>query len=127
MSEKRRRYTAKQKVKILRDFLENDVSASEIAERYGIHPSHILRWQKLLFEGAVQTFPTGTAKKQANERRKRQQLQDKLKRAQELVIELTLENLRLPKSGSAASGCPTATMGKSLVPSGWHRGRWKRS
>ena len=55
-SRKTKRYTAKQKVEILREHLENQVRASEIAGRYGVHPSQILRWKKQLFEGGVEIF-----------------------------------------------------------------------
>ena len=96
---RRRRYTAKQKVEILREFLENDVSASEIAERYGIHPSQILRWKKRLFEGAVDIFSTDPQKQQTEQRRERAHLQEKLKKAQEVITELTVENLELRKNG----------------------------
>jgi len=43
---RRNRYTAKQKIEILREHLENRVPVSKLAERYGVHPSQIARWKK---------------------------------------------------------------------------------
>ena len=97
-SKKRKRYTAKQKVEILREHLENQVPASEIAERYGVHPSQILRWKKQLFEGGVEIFSRSHRRSTAPEKRKQKQLSDKLKKAQEVITELTTENLELRKN-----------------------------
>ena len=46
---KRVTYTAEGKVKILREHLENQVSISELSERYRIHPNMIYKWKKELF------------------------------------------------------------------------------
>lgn len=40
----RKRYSAEQKVKIVREHLVNRVPVSELAERYGIHPNLIHKW-----------------------------------------------------------------------------------
>ena len=39
-------YTAEGKVKILREHLENQVSISELSERYRIHPNMTYKWKK---------------------------------------------------------------------------------
>ena len=56
MKNHRRKISAEQKVKILRELLDNDVSITDLAEKYGIHPNVISRWKKELFEGAVGIF-----------------------------------------------------------------------
>ncbi len=43
---KRVTYTAEGKVKILREHLENQVSISELSERYRIHPNMTYKWKK---------------------------------------------------------------------------------
>ena len=53
---KRKRYTAEEKMKILREVLEDGKSISNVAEAYGIHPNNILNWRKQLFEGGIQAF-----------------------------------------------------------------------
>ncbi len=53
---KKKRFTAEKKVEILREFLENRVSVSDLAEKYGVHPNSIHQWKKQLFEGAAATL-----------------------------------------------------------------------
>jgi len=60
----RRQYSAKQKVEILREHLENQVTISEIAERYGIHPNMLHKRKMQLFENASEYF--GRSGKQQN-------------------------------------------------------------
>lgn len=97
----RKRYSAEQKVKIVREHLVNRVPVSELAERYGIHPNLIHKWQKLLFEGATEIFDTKrgpeakpTAAQQARERR----LESRLQERESLISDLLLDNVRLKKS-----------------------------
>lgn len=54
----RKKYSAEQKVKIVREYLVNRVPVSQLAARYGINPSMIHKWQKQLFEWTVKTFET---------------------------------------------------------------------
>jgi len=95
---KRKRYTAEEKVKILREVLEDGKSISLAAEQYGIHPNNILKWRKQLFEGGVQTFQikrtdiSGKA-----EERKITSLEDKIKQKDEVIAELAEELLALKK------------------------------
>ena len=91
--------TAAQKVAILREHLENRLSISETAERYGIHPSLVLRWKKQLFEQGAEIFER-SGRKAKLAARKEQQLRDRLKAAQEVITELATENLELRKNFS---------------------------
>ena len=54
---RRKKYTAEMKVKIVREHLENQVSISELSERFGVHPNMIHKWKKDLFEenGIIRT------------------------------------------------------------------------
>ena len=56
MKNHRRKISPELKVMILREHLENDVSITDLAEKYKIHPNLIGRWKKELFEGAVAIF-----------------------------------------------------------------------
>jgi len=53
---KRKRYTAEEKVKILREVLEDGKPISQVADKYGLHPNNIFNWRKQLFETGIQTF-----------------------------------------------------------------------
>lgn len=94
----RKKYTAEQKVKIVREHLVNKVPVSELAARYGINPTLIHNWQKQLFEGALETFKTKrgpqagpTAKQQAREEKQDARLRER----ESLISDLLLDNLRL--------------------------------
>lgn len=41
--QQRKHYTAEQKVMILREFLENNVPISQLAEKYQVHPNDIYK------------------------------------------------------------------------------------
>jgi len=38
---KRKKYTAEEKIKILREVLEEGKSISQVADKYGLHPNNI--------------------------------------------------------------------------------------
>jgi transposase-like protein len=97
MSE-RKRYTAEEKMKILREILEDGKSISTVAESYGLHPNNIFNWRKQLFEGGVQTFQRRRADiSDKAEDRKATALESKLKQKDEVIAELAAENLALKK------------------------------
>jgi len=50
---KKKRFAPEKKVEILREFLENRVSVSDLSEKYGVHSNNIHQWKKQLFEGAA--------------------------------------------------------------------------
>lgn len=93
---KKRRFTAEKKVEILREYLENQVSVSELAERYDITPSQIYQWKKQLFEGALQTFKPG--KKATNQDRELKSLKETLADRDSVISEIISENIRLKKN-----------------------------
>ena len=94
----KKRFTAEKKVEILREFLENRVSVSDLAEKYGVHPNSIHQWKKQLFEGAAAVLDP------KRERLKERQTANLLKYHQrkeaalnEVIAELTQDNLKLKK------------------------------
>jgi len=95
---KRKRYTAEEKAKLLREVLENGKTVSEVAEAYQVHPNNIMKWRKQLLEEGKQTFQTkrsdisGKAKE-----RKIAALEDKIKHKDEVIAELAQELLELKK------------------------------
>jgi transposase-like protein len=97
----RKRYSAEQKVQILREHLDNRVSVSDLAEKHDLHPSVIRNWKKELFEGALQTF-SGKHKNGRNKKSKETQLQAKIASMQEVITELTTENVKLRKKSLGA-------------------------
>ncbi len=92
----RKRYSSEQKVSILREHIEKNLSIAEICDKYRIHPNQFYRWKKQLFESAVETFSTKRSKDKNNKRINR--LEEILKNRNEVIAELMEENLKLKKA-----------------------------
>ena len=92
-----KRYRPGQKVEILRELLENQVSVSELSKRYGVSSGVIYRWKKQLFQGAIEIF-----KQKGRVGRvmatKVEKLEEKVKQRDELISEIVADNIRLKKS-----------------------------
>ena len=93
----RKRYSATQKVEILREHLENQVPISDLARRYGVHPNLLHKWKKQLFEGAVESFGTKPQKHGQGQSVRVSQLEEKLKEKDSLIAEIMADNIRLKK------------------------------
>jgi transposase len=98
---KRKRYTAEEKVKILREIQENGKSISQVAEENGIHPNNIFKWRKQHLEMGVHGFKT-TRKDISTKAKDRKiaALEDKIKHKDEIIAELAGELLELKKNYS---------------------------
>ena len=94
MSGKRRRWSAEEKLRIVLAGLQNDIEVSELCRREGINPTQYYGWKKQqLFGSASKVFTNGTEKPSAKERR----LTSELRRAKDVIAEITAENLDLKK------------------------------
>ena len=95
---KRKRYTAEEKIKILREVLEDGKPISEVADRYGLHPNNIFNWRKQLFEGGHHIFQikrTDISEKAVEKQAKA--FEDKLRHKDNVIAELAQELLELKK------------------------------
>jgi transposase-like protein len=97
----RKRYTAEEKVKILRALQEEGKPISQIAEEYGIPPNNIFKWRKQHLEMGVQGFKT-TRKDISSKAKDRKiaVLEDTVKHKDEIIAELAQELLALKKKNS---------------------------
>jgi transposase len=59
MSKKRNRYSSEFKAKVALAALRNEETISELAARFGIHPTMINSWKRALLEGAAEIFNKG--------------------------------------------------------------------
>lgn len=105
------RYTAIEKTMILREYLENHVPISELAETYNIHVNAIYKWKKQMFESAPSTL--SKVKKSADKSDKLSQkrikeLETLLSSRESLIAELVEDNISLKKKSN----------GKILIKSG---------
>jgi transposase len=98
---KRKRYTAEEKIQILRDILEEGKPLSVVADTYSVHPNNILNWRKQLLEGAVRLFQVKrTDITTKAEVRKAAALEAKIKHKDEVIAELAEELLVLKKKSA---------------------------
>ncbi len=97
---KKKKYTAEQKVIILRELLENNMSVSQLAEKYDVKPVDIYNWKKKLFEGATEILTSKPGRKgdKSKQTKKVCSLEEKLKKRDEAISFLLRENIELKKN-----------------------------
>ena len=59
MSRKRNKYSAEFKAKVALAVLKEEETVSELAARFGVHPTMINNWRRALVEGAAEIFDKG--------------------------------------------------------------------
>jgi transposase-like protein len=95
---KRKRYTAEEKAKILREVIEEGKSISQVADQYELSPNNIFKWRKQFLESGSQIFQINrTDISSKADKRKIAALEDKLKHKDEVIAELAEELLALKK------------------------------
>ena len=94
----RKRYTAEEKIKILRELQEDGKSISQVAEKHGIHPNNIFKWRKQHLEMGIRGFQTTRNDISAKAKdRKIAVLENKVKLKDEVIAELAQELMELKK------------------------------
>lgn len=95
----RRHFTAQQKVALVKRHLLESVAVSDLCDEAQITPTQFYQWRKQLFEGAAAAFekkPGQPARPSPVERRVAH-LEQRLATKNEVIAELTEENVRLKK------------------------------
>lgn len=98
--ENRKRYTSEEKTKILRDYIENNLSVSSVCEKYQIHPNVIYRWKKQMFESTPDALSNSKKKsdKQLSTAEARiAELEALLAKRESLIAEIIEDNISLKK------------------------------
>jgi transposase len=96
MSEKkkRRRRTASDKLRVVLAGLDGSVEISELCRREGINPTQYYGWKKQLLSSAAKVFADGRESKPSA---KEERMESELRRAKDVIAEITAENLDLKK------------------------------
>jgi transposase len=96
MSEKkkRRRWTASDKLRVVLAGLDGSVEISELCRREGINPTQYYGWKKQLLSSAAKVFADGRESKPSAQQ---QRMESELRRAKDVIAEITAENLDLKK------------------------------
>jgi transposase len=91
--QKRRQWSASEKLRVVLAGLEGSVEISELCRREGINPAQYYNWKKQLLGSAAKVFADGRLSPSAEEQR----LEAENARLKSVVVELTTENLDLKK------------------------------
>ena len=66
MAKRRKSHSPQSKAKVALVAIQNDETASQIASRFGVHPTMVSTWKRQMLEGAADIFGKGRrSKKQA--------------------------------------------------------------
>ncbi len=98
--QKKSRYTSTEKTMILREYLENHVPISELAETYNIHVNAIYKWKKQLFESApssLSKLKKSSNKSDLSSKKRIKELETLLSGRESLIAELVEDNISLKK------------------------------
>jgi transposase len=98
MRKKRKNYTPKEKVRILKEHLINGTPVSEICDQYQLQPTVFYRWQKQLFENGAAAFQGEQNRETSKLKKKIDQLEEKVTKKNEVLGELMEEHVALKKS-----------------------------
>src|SRR5215470_4646554 len=98
MSKKtRKRFTAQEKVAILRLHLLEHTPISDLCDQHGIHPTMFYRWQKEFFENGSAALELRSRRARDAKDRQIAFLEQKLQRQHEVLSELMEEHIKLKK------------------------------
>jgi transposase len=97
MSEKRnrRKWSPKDKLRIVLESLQSEAKLSEICRREGLNPTLVYQWRKQLMGSAEAVY---TPKREAREDRRIEKLSVENSRMKSVIAEITAENLELKKT-----------------------------
>jgi transposase-like protein len=95
---RRRRFSAADKVAILKRHLIGKEEVSAICEEQKLHPNQFYEWQRLFFENGVKAFEADEKREEAKLRAEMERMQGKIKRKDEILAELMEAHLDLKKS-----------------------------
>ena len=104
---KKKRWTVEEKAQIVRRYLKDHVGLADLAEETGSSPGLILGWAKQALEGIEQTFSREMQQQRKVLHREILEKDDRIRRLESVVSELSTENLLLKKSTGDPSAEPT--------------------
>jgi len=97
MPKPRKKYTADEKVSILKRHLVEKVPVSDLCDELGLHPNVFYNWQKLFFENGAAAFASRRKPKADRRDQQIERLEAKLTQKNEVLAELMQEHVQLKK------------------------------
>ena len=98
MGGKRRKFSAKDKVRILKAHLVDKVPVSEVCDKHGLQPTIFYRWQKEFFENGAAAFEKGNDRTEKRLAKENKSLKAKLSHKDEVIAEIMESHIALKKS-----------------------------
>ena len=102
MKTNRRKFSADEKVKIIRKHLIEKTPISEVCDQHGIKPTQFYQWQKVFFENGAAAFGKSPNKRNGIRSNKLEQkvsrLESKLANKDEVIAEIMADHVRLKKN-----------------------------
>ena len=102
MKNERKRFSAQEKVRLLRLHLVEKRPVSEVCDEHGVNPNMFYRWQKQFFENGSAAFDlVGNGRKDSQVKkleRKNTHLKTKLAGKDEVIAEIMASHVQLKKS-----------------------------
>lgn len=93
--EKRRKWTAAEKLRIVMEGLQANVDVAELCRREGINATQYYGWKKQLLSSAGKIFENGRQPKRPGEEARKEA---RIQRLERVIAEITVENLELKKT-----------------------------
>jgi len=79
MSKLRRRYSKEEKLQIVKESMDENISVKEVGMRYNIHPHTLHRWRREFTDFEQNAFPGKGNKKLTDEQRRVERLEKQLR------------------------------------------------
>jgi transposase len=92
--DKRRKWTAAEKLRIVMEGLQANVDVAELCRREGINATQYYGWKKQLLSSASKIYENGRKPKRPGEDARKEA---RIQRLERVIAEITTENLELKK------------------------------
>lgn len=97
----RRKFSAQEKVAILKRHLLEGESVSDVCDAHGLNPTQFYRWQKEFFENGAAAFARTDKRAAQAEQRRQAELEAKLQKKDAVIAEI-MEDLIAEKKERGA-------------------------
>lgn len=87
--QRRRRWTFMEKLRVAQEVSAPGISVSSVARKYGLAPSQLFRWRKVIIDGSLNALPLDQGSLAPEEFR---DLQHRVRELERLLGKVTLEN-----------------------------------
>lgn len=94
---KRRTFSGKKKVEILRRHLLEDEPVSDVCDQYDLNPSQFYDWQRRFFEQGQAAFRRKGSSRERSLKKKVSELEEKIAKRDEVIAEIMETHVRLKK------------------------------